>query len=80
MKLNRKELRKIQYDFNSCSNRLLQADYEDYGDYAGVLAKFVKYMDSTPIINDYICGCGTCDWNVEAEINEVQASDGRVIS
>ena len=29
MKLNRKELRKIQYDFNSCSNRLLQANYED---------------------------------------------------
>lgn len=53
--MNRKELRKIQYDFNSCSNRLLQADYEDY---AGVLAKFVKYMGSTPIINDYICDCG----------------------
>ena len=30
MKLNRKELRKIQYDFNSYSNRLLQANYKDY--------------------------------------------------
>ena len=76
MKLNRKELRKIQYDFNSCSNRLLQADY---GDYAGVLAKFVKYMDSTPIINDYICGCGSCDWNLEEEIKKVQGSYGRLI-
>jgi len=76
MKLNRKELRKIQYDFNSCSNRLLQADYEDY---AGVLAKFVKYMDSTPIINDYICGCGSCDWNLEEEIKKVQGSYGRLI-
>lgn len=75
MKLNRKELRKIQYDFNSCSNRLLQADY---GDYAGVLAKFVKYMDSTPIINDYICGCGSCDWNLEEEIKNVQGSYGHL--
>lgn len=76
MKLNRKELRKIQYDFNSCSNRLLQADYEDY---AGVLAKFMKYMDSTPIINDYIRDCGSCDWNLEEEIKEVHESYGRLV-
>lgn len=76
MKLNRKELRKIQYDFNSCSNRLLQADYEDY---AGVLAKFVKYIDSTPIISDYIHGCGNCDWDLETEIKEIQGSYGRLV-
>lgn len=76
MKLNRKELRKIQYDFNSCSNRLLQADYKDY---AGVLAKFVKYIDSTPIINEYICGCGSCDWELEQEIKKVQSSYGRLV-
>lgn len=76
MKLNRKELRKIQYDFNSCSNRLLQANYEDY---AGVLAKFVKYIDNTPIISDYIQDCGICDWNLETEIRSVQESYGRII-
>lgn len=76
MKLNRKELRKIQYDFNSCSNRLLQANYEDYAD---VLAKFIKYMDSTPIISDYILGCGNCDWDLEKEIKEVQGSYGRLV-
>ena len=42
MKLNRSELKKIIYDFNSISNRLLQADFEDYNDvlplrWAGVL-------------------------------------------
>ena len=47
MKLNRKELRIIQYDFNSYSNRLLQADYDDYAD---VLRKFVNYIDNIPII------------------------------
>ena len=76
MKLNRKELRKIQYDFNSCSNRLLQANYEDYAD---VLAKFVKYIDSTPIISDYIHDCGSCEWDLENEIKEVQGSYGRLI-
>ena len=76
MKLNRKELRKIQYDFNSCSNRLLQANYEDYAD---VLGKFVNYIDSTPIISDYIHDCGNCDWNLENEVKEVQGSYGRLI-
>ena len=43
MKLNRNDLRKIQYDFNSFSNRLLQADFKDYTD---VLRKFLKYIDN----------------------------------
>ena len=76
MKLNRKDLRKIQYDFNSCSNRLLHANYEDYSD---VLAKFVKYIDSTPIISDYIHDCGNCDLDIENEINEVQGAYGRLV-
>lgn len=76
MRLNRKELRKIQYDFNSIANRLLQADYQDY---TGVLSKFLTYVDSTPIIIDYIKGCGNCDWELEEEIKEVQSSYGRYI-
>ena len=51
MRLNRKELRKIQYDFNSIASRLLQADFQDY---TGVLGKFLNYIDSTPIIIDYV--------------------------
>lgn len=76
MKLNRKELRIIQYDFNSYSNRLLQADYDDYVD---VLRKFVNYIDNIPIISDYIHDCGSCDWDLENEIKEVQGSYGRLI-
>ena len=76
MKLNRKELRKIQYDFNSCSNRLLQADYDDYAD---ELRKFVNCIDNIPIISDYIHDCGSCDWDLENEIKEVQGSYGRLI-
>ena len=76
MKLNRKELRIIQYDFNSYSNRLLQADYDDYAD---VLRKFVNSIDNIPIISDYIHDCGSCDWDLENEIKEVQGSYGRLI-
>lgn len=76
MKLNKKELRKIQYDFNSCSNRLLHADYEDY---AGVLAKYLRYLDSTPIISDYIHGCGKSNLNLEEEVQRVQESYGEYL-
>lgn len=76
MRLNRKELRKIQYDFNSFSNRLLQANFQDYTD---VLGKFLSFINSTPIIFDYISACGECDWDLEDEVNQVQSSYGRMI-
>lgn len=74
MKLNRAELRKIIYDFNSISNRLLQADYNDYSD---VLSKFICHMRSCPIIFDYITGCGECEQNLDQEFKEVRGSYGR---
>lgn len=76
MRLNRKELRKIQYDFNSFANRLLQSDFNDYTD---VLGKFLNYIDSTPIIIDFINDCGKCEWDIAEEVKEVQTSYGRVI-
>ena len=76
MKLNRTELRKIQYDFNSISNRLLQADFNDYLD---VLGKYLNFLETTPIIYDYIVGCGTCDQDLDQDIKEVSTSYGRFI-
>lgn len=76
MRLNKNELRKIQYDFNSFSNRLLQADYQDYTD---VLRKFLNFITAAPIILDYISDCGQCDWNLEDKVNEVQSSYGELI-
>lgn len=46
MKLNKKELKKLQYDFNSICNRLLQADYQDYPE---VLGKFLKFINNASI-------------------------------
>lgn len=76
MRLSRRDLRKIQYDFNSISNRLLQADYQDYLD---VLGKFLGFIKNTPIIFEYISDCGCCDWNLEEKVKQVQSSYGRVI-
>ncbi|MGI6122622.1 MAG: hypothetical protein ACOYIG_00350 [Acetivibrionales bacterium] len=76
MRLNRNELRKIQYDFNSYSNRLLQADFNDHTD---VLGKFLAFIESTPIILDYITDCGECDWDVETEIENLHSSNDEPI-
>ena len=42
MKLNRAELRKVLYDFNSISNRLMQADFQDYNI---ALLKFIEFIN-----------------------------------
>lgn len=76
MRLNRKDLRIIQYEFNSISNRLLQADFEDYTD---VLVKFVSFVENNPLIFEFISDCGKCEWNVEEEVTSVQSSYGRMI-
>lgn len=64
------------YDFNSISNRLLQADFNDYSD---VLAKFVTFLKNNQIINDYIVDCGKCEQDLAKEFNDVRGSYGRVI-
>lgn len=74
MKLNRKDLKKIQYEFNSLSNRLLQSDFNDYN---GVLDKYVRFLTNTEIIHDYIDDCGECDQDLDQAFQEVRS--GRYI-
>lgn len=51
MNLNKKDLRKIMYDFNSISNRLMQADFHDYN---SILKKFLMFISNTEIINELL--------------------------
>ena len=44
-----------------------------------MLGKYLKYIDDTPIILDYIMDCGSCDWDLAKEVQKVQASYGRMI-
>ena len=60
------------YDHNSLCNRLLQANFNDYH---GVLAKYMRFLDETEIIHDYILDCGPCDQNMEKEFKEVQTHE-----
>ena len=76
MNMNRNNLRKILNDFNSISNRLLQADYNDYTD---IVKKYVKYIKKTPLIYDYIQDCGAYEGDLEQEFKEVGSSYGRMI-
>lgn len=76
MKLNRIELKKILYDFNSISNRLLQAPFEEYN---SILAKFLNYIKSTELIYDYVVDCGECDQNLDEEFKEISAAYGNAI-
>ncbi len=76
MTLNRTDLKKISYAFNSISNRLLQANFQDY---LGVLTKFVGFLKNTPIIYDYILDCGAYEGDLEQEVSEVQKAYGRLI-
>ena len=76
MKLNRTELKKINYDFNSISNRLMQADLDDYN---SILSKFLNYISTTAIISDYINDCGSCTQNLDEEFKEIAKSYGRCI-
>lgn len=76
MKLNRTELKKIIYDFNSISNRLIQAYFDDYN---GVLSKFIAFIQDNELIHDYVVDCGDCDQDLPQEFKEVMNSYGRAI-
>ncbi len=76
MKLNKRDLQKILYDYNSICNRLLQADL---GDYLSVLKKFMSFINNTEIIKEYVSACGECKQDLDAEFAEVKKSYGRCI-
>ena len=65
MTLTKSELRKQIHDFNSISNRLLQADFADYN---RTLKRFVSYVRATSLIFDYVSACGECELNVAEEV------------
>ena len=73
MKLNKRDLKKIMYDFNCISNRLLQAHFMDYN---GVLKKFIAFINSTSVISDYIQNCGECTQDLQLVFSQVASSHG----
>lgn len=64
------------YDFNSISNRLLQADFQDH---TAIVSKFIEFIKNTPIIYKYIEDCGPCEQDIEQEFDVVRSSYGGCI-
>lgn len=76
MKLNRTELKKILYDFNSLSNRLQQADYRDY---SRILDKYISFLHHQELINTYLRSCGEASIDVEEEFKSIKESFGQYL-
>ena len=51
MKIDKKELKKISYDFRSLGNRIIHANYNEV---ASIIAMFIAYIERTPLLLDYI--------------------------
>ena len=73
MILSKKELRKTQYDFNSNTNRLLQADFSEY---TSVLKKYIDFLRKTDVIYSYITDCGKPDVDPKPAVDQVISSHG----
>lgn len=74
MQMNRNELKKICYKFNSKSNRVMRASVSDYLD---TLKKYINYLDSTEIISDFINSCGECDLDLADDFAKVSSGELR---
>ena len=72
MRLNRKDLKKIDYDFRILANRLFKTDFNDYN---RVLAMLIRFVNDTEIIHDYIFDCGKCDQDLKREFEEVKTGN-----
>lgn len=76
MNLNKVELKKVISDFNSISNRLMRAHFQDYHI---VLKMFLAFIREHEIICEYVEDCGLPLFDVETEFKEIANSHGHLI-
>lgn len=70
MMLTKTQLRLILQDYNTLANRLIHTDFREYN---SVLKRYLSFLSSTEVINDYIAACGVCDQNMEEEFRQVRS-------
>lgn len=66
MNLNKKELRKLSFEFNSMANRLLRSSYEEFNH---TLRRFLGYIDNIELIKGYVQSCTRDNFDIIKEIN-----------
>ena len=76
MEVSKVELKILIKDFLTASSRVLRADYSSYD---SELKKFTSFLESKPLIYEYILSCGEAEYEIEEEVKEVERSYGRAI-
>lgn len=76
--INKKEIKQISRNFRTIANRTLNSDFDTFDNN---LKRFINYIESIPIIMDYITSCikngGT--YSIEKDVEEVSTGYGRYI-
>ena len=68
MNLEIKELKKIMYDFNRVSERLMHTDFADF---LQNVDRFIAFLDGCDVIKEFIGAAGHPTFEIEDEVKEV---------
>ena len=68
---NKKELRKLSFEFNSMANRLLRSSYQEFNH---ALKRFLCYIDSIELIKEYIQSCTRDNFDVKKAMEDMDSS------
>ena len=73
MEITKVELKILIKEFLTASNRMLRAGFEIYSE---ELEKFTRFLESKPLIWEYIVSCGEPEFDVEKMVEEIKSSYG----
>ena len=73
MEITKVELKILIKEFLTASNRMLRAGFEIYSE---ELEKFTRFLESRPLIWEYIVSCGEPEFDVEKTVEEIKSSYG----
>lgn len=73
MEISKKELKKVSRKFRQLANRVINVHYNEAN---SIIKMFIEYIDSTPVISEYIESVYMEYPNLENEIEQVSGSYG----
>ena len=75
MELNKRDLKKMTYSFNSISSRMMRAPFDEYN---SILKKFLNHLESNEIIMGYVNLGITEDYIASEDWKKVVNEDGYI--
>lgn len=76
MEISKIDLKILIKEFLTASNRVLRAGFEKYPE---ELQKYTYFLETHPLIWNYIVSCGEPEFDVAKETEEINSSYGRLI-